>query len=96
MTARWRALLAAAAVTGVLAGCGSDTRGEARRSLVQQLVEGGLERPIAECVIDAFFADRSDAELKGFFDRPQLTPDEAAEFAALGAKCTPEHSTTAP
>ena len=34
-----------------------------------------------------FFEDKSDAELEGFFDRPELTPEEATEFAALGQGC---------
>ena len=42
------------------------------------------------CVVDAFFADKTDAELKGFFEREQLTPEEAVEFASLGKRCTPE------
>jgi hypothetical protein len=41
----------------------------------------------AECVVTAFFEDKTDAELKGFFDRPELTPEEATEFAALGQGC---------
>ncbi|HEY7628840.1 MAG TPA: hypothetical protein VH761_17350 [Ilumatobacteraceae bacterium] len=83
--------LLALVVVGVLliGGCGSDARDEAGDSLVQQLVDGGLERDIAECVVRAFFEGKTDAELERFFDRPQLTPDEATEFAALGARCTP-------
>jgi hypothetical protein len=70
-----------------LAGCGSSPRDEARQSLVKQLEDGGLDAKTAECVVDAFFAGKSNDELKGFFDRPQLTPDEAVEFAALGKRC---------
>ena len=76
------------AVLLVLAGCGNNDRRDARNSLVQQLVDGGLSRPLADCVVDAFFRGKTDDELKGFFDRPQLTPDERAEFEALGAQCT--------
>ena len=47
----------------------------------------GSTEPTAECVVDAFFEGKTNEELKGFFDRPQLTPEEAAEFAALGQKC---------
>jgi hypothetical protein len=68
--------------------CGNSDRHDARNSLVQQLVDGGLERPLAECVVDAFFKGKSDEQLKGFFDRPELTPDERAEFEALGGQCT--------
>lgn len=68
--------------------CSSPPRNEARDSLVDQLEEGGLERSTAECVVTAFFDGKSDAELQGFFDREELTPDEAAEFAALGQRCS--------
>ena len=47
----------------------------------------GSIRQTAECVVEAFFASKSDDELKGFFDRPELTPEEAVEFAALGKSC---------
>jgi hypothetical protein len=70
------------------AGCGSAPRDDARQSLVKQLEDGGLDERTAECVVDAFFDGKSDDELKGFFDRPQLTPEEAAEFAALGRSCS--------
>ena len=71
----------------IVTGCGSSPRDDARDSLVKQLEDGGLDQPTAECVVAAFFEGKSNDELKGFFDRPQLTPEEAAEFAALGQKC---------
>jgi len=71
-----------------IASCGSQPRDDARDSLVDQLVDGGLERPAAECVVAAFFEDKTNEELKGFFDRQQLTPEEAAEFASLGQRCS--------
>jgi hypothetical protein len=70
-----------------VAGCGSQQRDEARESLVKQLEDGGLDSETAECVVSAFFENKSNEELKGFFDRPELTPEEAAEFAALGQRC---------
>ncbi len=76
-----------AALIVVVASCGSTARDDARSSLVKQLEDGGLDQPTAECVVAAFFTGKTDAELKGFFDRPHLTPQEAAEFAALGQKC---------
>jgi hypothetical protein len=77
-------------VVAVLAvtSCGSQSRDDARDSLVNQLVDGGLEKAAAECVVAAFFEDKTNEELKGFFDRPQLTPEEAAEFASLGQRCS--------
>jgi hypothetical protein len=71
----------------VLAGCGPSPRDDARDSLVKQLEGGGLDHKTAECVVSAFFSGKTDDELKGFFERPQLTPEEAAEFAALGERC---------
>ena len=72
-----------------LIGCGSPDRDAARQSLVQQLEDGGLDARTAECVVDAFFSDKTTQELKSFFDREQLTPEEAVEFASLGERCTP-------
>ena len=86
MSRRRRSLAALVVVT--LAACGSAPRDEARQSLVKQLEDGGLDERTADCVVDAFFAGKSNEELKGFFDRPQLTPDEAVEFAALGKRCS--------
>jgi hypothetical protein len=70
------------------ASCGDAPRNDARDSLVKQLQDGGLDAPTAECVVTAFFEGKTNEELKGFFDRPQLTPEEAAEFAALGQRCS--------
>jgi hypothetical protein len=75
------------AVIAVLVSCGSSPRDDARDGLVKQLEGGGLDPATAECVVAAFFEGKTDDQLKGFFDRPQLTPEEAAEFAALGQKC---------
>ena len=55
---------------------------------MKQLEDGGLDRVVAECVVAAFFEDKTNEELKAFFDRPQLTPEEAAEFASLGQRCS--------
>ena len=71
-----------------MTSCGSQARDDARDSLVQQLEDGGLDRETAECVVAAFFEGKSNEELKGFFDRAELTPEEAVEFAALGRRCS--------
>jgi hypothetical protein len=81
---RWLLVVVLLAATS----CGSQPRDDARDSLVEQLVDGGLDKPAAECVVAAFFEDKTNEELKGFFDRPQLTPEEAAEFASLGQRCS--------
>ena len=75
------------ALIAVVASCGPSPRDDARDSLVKQLESGGLDQSTAECVVAAFFGGKTNDELKGFFDRPNLTPEEAAEFAALGQKC---------
>jgi hypothetical protein len=78
------------ALVAVVASCGSQARDEARDSLVRQLEDGGLDADTAECVVTAFFEGKSNEDLKGFFDRAELTPEEAAEFAALGQRCATE------
>jgi len=78
----------------VVAGCGS-VRDRAHDDLVDQLVgEGGLPRPVADCVVDRFFAERTTEELKEFFEREGLTAAESAEFARLGEECTPVQATS--
>ena len=73
----------------VVAGCGS-VRDRAHDDLVDQLVgEGGLSRPVADCVVDKFFEARTTEELKEFFEREGLTAAESAEFARLGDECAP-------
>lgn len=85
MSLRW-CVVAVLAVA--LSSCGSQPRDDARDQLVKQLEEGGLDEKTADCVVAAFFEGKTDDELKGFFERPQLTPEEAAEFAALGQRCS--------
>lgn len=73
---------------GALAACGeSNSRKRARADLVDQLVEGGLERAVADCVVESFFDVRNDDELRAFFEREELTDDERREFAQLGEVC---------
>jgi len=71
-----------------LTGCGS-VRDRAHDDLVDQLVSGGLARPVADCVVDKFFEVRTTQELKEFFEREVLTDAERAEFARLGEVCAP-------
>lgn len=88
-----RALIAALVVAVAAvpsAACAKGVaRERARQELVDQLVEGGLDRTIADCVVEGFFAERTDAELKAFIARPDLTEAERAEFARLGESCQP-------
>ncbi|MEN9644305.1 MAG: hypothetical protein RL238_974 [Actinomycetota bacterium] len=83
-------LLVVVAVVGVT-GCSKSSRGSAKAEFVQQLVdEGGFDQPVAECIADRFFELRTDADLKEFFEREQLTDAEAAEFRSIGAACAEE------
>jgi hypothetical protein len=90
MSRRLLAVAVAVVTVSVVSACGGGGRGEARDELVDQLVEGGLERPVAECVVGQFFDNHTDAELKAFFDRDELTDAERAEFASLGRGCAPD------
>lgn len=72
----------------LLGACASGPgRDEARQSLTTQLVDRGLPSTIAACVVERFFAARSDDELAAFFERDELTDDELTEFAELGDEC---------
>lgn len=83
-----RRAFAAAVLVIAMSACGSNGRNDARNDLIDQLVESGLDRTIADCVVTGFFDERSDQELKDFFDRPALTDDERADFARLTEACT--------
>lgn len=74
----------------VLGGCRKSSRPDARTAFVAQLQqEGGLASDVAECIVDRFFADRTDQELKEFFERTELTQAEAEEFGRLAQACAP-------
>ncbi len=87
-------ILLLSAGLALVGGCGS-VRDQAHDDLVDQLVgEGGLARPVADCVVDRFFEARTTEELKEFFAREGLTDAEGAEFARLGEECAPVTTTT--
>ena len=79
-------------VAGLVASaCGeSGARRDARRALVDQLMDGGLSEDVADCVVAGFFDARNDDELQEFFAREQLLDNERAEFARLGETCLPD------
>ncbi len=82
-------LLALVPLTALVAGCAPSSRDHAHDQFVQQFeTQGHLTHDQAVCVVDKFFAGRSDAELKAFFERKDLTAAESAEFAALGQQCS--------
>ncbi len=79
----------ASVLVPLASGCrDSGSRARARADLVRQLVEGGLEREVADCVVDGFFDVRNDGELREFFARDELTGAERDEFAVLGEACS--------
>ena len=82
-------LLALTAVVS-FAGCSKSSRGSAKAEFVQQMIEeGGIDPAIAECIADRFFELRTDADLKEFFEREELTVAEAEEFGRLAEACAP-------
>lgn len=79
-----------ASLLPVLGGCRKSSRPDARTAFIAQLQqEGGLTLEAAECIVDLFFAERSDQELKEFFERTDLTQAEAEEFGRLAQECAP-------
>lgn len=87
-----RAALAAAAVV-VLTGCGS--RALSRDALVDRyvdtLVDEGVPREVAECVIGGLFGEMTDDELRSFnTNGDELTPDQQARVAELTSQCAPD------
>lgn len=81
-------VLALGLTAASLAGCAKGAaRERARQDLIDQLVDGGLDRTLADCVVEGFFAERTDDELQAFIARPELTGAERAEFARLGESC---------
>lgn len=85
--------IALAAALAVLAGVGttgcgeSRARRDAREGLTAQLAQAGVAPELAACIVERFFEGRSDAELAGFFERPELTEAEADEVARLTRAC---------
>jgi hypothetical protein len=92
-----RLLAVLLASTGLVwfAGCSESSRGSAQDEFVQQLIdEGGIDPAIADCIADRFFELRTDADLKEFFEREELTDAESAEFRAIGAACADDLAPT--
>ena len=84
-----RAVLVAGVAGLLLVGCvESGDRRDARETLTEQLVDAGLSEDLADCVVDRFFAVRTDAQLKAFYERESLTSEERDEFADLAQVCS--------
>jgi hypothetical protein len=77
-------------VTVALAGCGSRglSRDEARDNWVETIVHryGVLEEQAA-CVVDAFFAELDDDELRPLTKGEEMSPTQSARFEALALGC---------
>lgn len=87
---RRAAVVLLALMLPVLGGCRKSSRPDARTAFVSQLQqEGGLTADVAGCIVDRFFADRTDQQLKEFFERDELTIAEAEEFGRLAEVCAP-------
>jgi hypothetical protein len=83
-----RAIVALLCVGVLIAGCGRGfDRDGSRDQLVADLVDGGLDPDVADCVVERFFAERTDDELRAFFERDELTEAERTEFVQLGVAC---------
>ena len=82
-------LLCGLATLTLVAGCRPSSRERARAEFIEQLTtEGGVPADLAECVADGFLGSRSTEEMQAFFERPELTAEEADEFARLAEECT--------
>ncbi|MCB0979762.1 MAG: hypothetical protein H6513_07350 [Acidimicrobiaceae bacterium] len=87
--ATWVAMLLAVLVLPAACSRGDGGRAKAEAEFTQQLVDGGLDPTVAECVVEKFFDGRTNDELNDFFLRAELTNEERAEFASLTKKCIP-------
>ena len=75
---------------GVLAGCGRRelTREQLEDRYVDEIVDAGIERDVAECVISRLFGGMTDAELREFnTSGSDLTPDELQRVGELADAC---------
>lgn len=58
---------------------------------MEQLTQDGdIPEALARCVVDRFFAERTDEELARFMEDPEATRAELDEFAALTTVCAAE------
>ncbi len=78
------------ALSGGAAGCADRTltRDQLEDRYVSDLVESGIEEDVAACVIEGFFDELTDAELRDFnLDGDELTPAEQQRIAELTLAC---------
>lgn len=82
-------VLVAVAVAGAVtaAGCGRSRAGyeaEFKRLVAER---GDLSTAEVDCIVGGLFAGMSDAELKAFSEREELTDDERFRIGELTAVC---------
>ncbi|MGD9704350.1 MAG: hypothetical protein AB7Q42_17825 [Acidimicrobiia bacterium] len=74
----------------LLTGCGDRrlSRAQLERRYVDEIVDAGIARSVAECVIDRLFSDMSDDELREFNTTgTELTPEQAERVGELAGAC---------
>jgi hypothetical protein len=75
-------------VTG--AGCskGGLSRDDLRDAYVERIAAAGVERPVAECVVDRLFDEMTDDELRRFnTEGTSLSESQANRIAQLADAC---------
>jgi hypothetical protein len=84
---RW--VVAALVTLTFVAGCAKP--GISRRQLIDRyrasLVADGVREPQARCLTERFFGELTDAQLKAFQQRDNLTDTEKERFAELADVC---------
>ena len=87
---RWRRLLALVVASAALTACGAIryTRDQVRDRWVNTYVSKlHLSRPEAECIVDRFFGELNDAELKPLTKGNELTDAQAQRIGELAIAC---------
>jgi hypothetical protein len=87
---RWFACAAVALLGGVGVGCskGGLGRDGLRDAYVERIVDAGVERSVAECVVDRLFDEMTDDELRRFnTEGTSLSESESSRIAQLADAC---------
>lgn len=89
--------VAALALIVMATACGRSgvSRSDVVESYRRELVDQGVREDQARCLTDRFFAELTDAELRGFQQRDGLTEAESRRFTELAEVCAdPTGATT--
>ncbi len=88
---RWVASSALALTLALTAMTGCSKAGISRRQVIDRyrasLVADGVREPQARCLTERFFGELTDAQLKAFQQRDNLTDTEKQRFAELADVC---------